>query len=407
VAVPPGGDSTAQPRSSKGPSELQDGAKGHLAEVVQLFLKLGVIGFGGPAAHIAMMRDETVARRHWLDEQQFLDLLGAASLIPGPSSTELGMYLGFRRAGWRGLILAGVCFILPAMIIVLAIAWLYVQYGRTTAGEQLLYGIKPVVVAIILQALWSLAKTAVKARWYIIVGALAAALYVLGAMPLVLLAAGGMFVALIVSRHSLRNVKLDKVVAIIGVPPLVAASAVAPGADLTRLFLIFLKIGAIVFGSGYVLLAFLRGDLVVGQHWLTDQQLLDAVAVGQFTPGPVFTTATFIGYLVAGVPGAVLATVGIFLPGFLLVPVIDVVIGRIRTSAWARAFLDGVNVAALGLMAGVTYQLARAAVIDPLTGAIVALATFAVFRWRINAAWLVAAGGAVALLHLAVLHWAA
>ncbi|MBV8086811.1 MAG: chromate transporter [Chloroflexi bacterium] len=435
--------------------------RGPVREVILLFLKLGVIGFGGPAAHIAMMRQETVGRRRWLGEQVFLDLLGAASLIPGPSSTELGMYLGYKRAGWRGLIAAGVCFIAPAMVIVLAIAWLYVQYGRTSAGEQLLYGIKPAVVAIVVQALWSLGRTAVKARWYLAVGLLAAVLYVLGAMPLALLAGGGIAVGLValvqrgdlppgasrlaaigpmsaawlrsrlprgasyaagqaplapgsrharlptlaarlVSRGATSGGPLSARLQAAVVPSMLAAAA--PSVDLLRLFLEFLKFGAIVFGSGYVLLAFLRGDLVTDLHWLTDQQLLDAVAVGQFTPGPVFTTATFIGYVVAGFPGAILATAGIFLPGFLFVPLIDLGMSRIQGSTLARAFLDGVNVAALGLMAGVTYQLARAAIVDPLTAAILVVAAVAVFRLRLNAAWLVAGGGAVGLLHMALAH---
>ncbi|HEU0167007.1 MAG TPA: chromate efflux transporter [Chloroflexota bacterium] len=379
--------------------------RGPLREVILLFLKLGFIGFGGPAAHIAMMRQETVSRRKWLGEQAFLDLLGAASLIPGPSSTELGIYLGYKRAGWRGLIAAGVCFITPAMVIVLAIAWLYVQYGRTPAGEQLLYGIKPAVVAIVVQALWSLGRTAVKARWYLAIGILAAVLYVLGAMPLALLAAGGIAAMLVAMARGASRPKLEAALGILSLPTLArAANTAVPGVDLTQLFLLFLKFGAIVFGSGYVLLAFLRGDLVTDLHWLTDQQLLDAVAVGQFTPGPVFTTATFIGYVVAGFPGALLATLGIFLPGFLFVPLIDLGMRRIQGSAAARAFLDGVNVAALGLMAGVTYQLARAAVIDPLTAAILIVATVGVFRLRLNAAWLVAGGGAFGLLHMALVR---
>lgn len=375
---------------------------GSLREVAGLFLKLGVIGFGGPAAHIAMMRDETVTRRHWVTEQEFLDMLGAASLIPGPSSTELGIYLGYRRAGWRGLLAAGVCFILPAFLIVLGIAWLYVRYGGTPAGVNLLYGIKPAVVAIILQALWLLNKTAVKRWWFIIPGAGAAALYIIGVSPLALLIVGGVVVAAIMNWRRARDVRLEKSVVAFALPPMVAAAASGSGVDLSRLFLIFLKIGAIVFGSGYVLLAFLRGELVVGQHWLTDQQLIDAVAVGQFTPGPVFTTATFIGYVLAGIPGAALATIGIFLPGFVLIPVINVAIGAIQKSPLTRAFLDGVNVAALGLMAGVSWQLARAAVVDPLTAAILLVAGVCVFRWRVNAAWLVAGGGAIGLAHMAL-----
>lgn len=368
----------------------------HLGEVIRLFLKLGFIGFGGPAAHIAMMRDEVVNRRRWVGEQEFLDMLGAASLIPGPSSTELGIYLGFKRAGWRGLIAAGVCFIAPAMLIVLGLAWLYVRYGSTPAGEDLLYGIKPAVVAIVVQALWSLGKTAVKGPVFAVLGVAAAVAYIFGANPLAILAGAGVLVAVV--RNASRGA-----LAVLALPPLYAAGeALQTSVDLTRLFLIFLKIGAIVFGSGYVLLAFLRGDLVEGQHWLTDPQLLDAIAVGQFTPGPVFTTATFIGYIVAGVPGALLATLGIFLPGFLLVPAIDRAIRAVKGSPWATAFLDGVNVGALGVMAGVTYQLARAAVVDPLTAIILLAAGVAVFRLRVNAAWLVLAGGVVGLVHLLV-----
>lgn len=381
------------------PAKTQrDDHAGNLGEVVRLFLKLGFIGFGGPAAHIAMMRDEVVTRRKWFSDQEFLDMLGAASLIPGPSSTELGMYIGLRRTGWRGLIVAGVCFIAPAMLIVLALAWLYVRYGSTPAGESLLYGIKPVVVAIILQALWGLGKTAVKGPLFAAIGLAAAVLYVLGVNPLALLAAAGLLIMVIRNATALGK---RGALLLVSLPPLYAAGQAAQNnVDLTRLFLIFLKIGAIVFGSGYVLLAFLRGDLVAGQGWLTDQQLLDAVAVGQFTPGPVFTTATFIGYLVAGIPGAILATIGIFLPGFVLVPVIDRAIAKVKSSSWAAGFLDGVNVGALGVMAGVSYQLGRAAIVDPLTAAIFVLALVAVFRFKVNAAWLVLAGGAIGLLRM-------
>jgi chromate transporter len=285
------------------------------------------------------------------------------------------------------------------MAIVLALAWLYLRYGSTPAGDSLLYGIKPVVVAIVLQALWGLGRAAVKARWFAVVGVAAAALFVLGANALVLLAAAGLLVMVVVNRTKLSRAGSAPGLALLAAPAtLVAAANIPSGVDLQRLFLIFLKIGATVFGSGYVLLAFLRGDLVVDQHWLTDQQLLDAVAVGQFTPGPVFTTATFIGYVVAGFPGAILATIGIFLPGFILVPAIDFGLSRIKSSPWARAFLDGVNVAALGLMAGVSYQLARAAIVDPLTLALFAAAAVCVFRFRVNAAWLVAGGGAIGLL---------
>jgi chromate transporter len=379
------------------------------------------------------MREETVRRRKWLEDQEFLDLLGAASLIPGPSSTELGIYLGYKRAGWRGLIAAGVCFIAPAMAIVLALAWLYVRYGQAPAGQDLLYGIKPVVVAIVLQALWALGKTAVKGPAYALVGLGAAAAYLLAnANPLLVLLAGAVVVMVarnprqlgkaawrVVSfaflnkmlfRSSLLAVVLVALVhenaarlrtmALLVLPrALVAEVSPQPvRASLGALFLLFLKLGAIVFGSGYVLLVFLRGDLVANLHWLTDQQLLDAVAVGQFTPGPVFTTATFIGYVVAGVPGALLATLGIFLPAFIFVPLINLALDRVKSSPWARAGLDGVNVAALGLMAGVTLQLAQAGLVDALTAGIGLAAAAAVFWGKINPAWLVLGGGLIGLI---------
>jgi chromate transporter len=372
------------------------------------------------------MREETVRRRHWLDDQEFLDLLGAATLIPGPSSTELGIYLGLRRAGWRGLIAAGVCFIAPAMLIVLALAWLYVRYGQAPAGQDVLYGIKPVVVAIILQALWSLGKTAVKGPLLAVLGLAAATAYLAGANPLVVLAASGLLVMafangrrlvigrtganplaalaadglLLTALASGRRMTERAGLALPTVPSLFAGLDAPAKAGLGSLFLVFLKLGAIVFGSGYVLLVFLRGDLVAATHWLTDQQLLDAVAVGQFTPGPVFTTATFIGYVVAGVPGALVATAGIFLPAFLLVPAVNLVLTQVKSSPWPRAALDGVNVAALGLMAGVTAQLGQAGLVDPLTVGIALLATVAAFWGRINPAWLVLGGGAIGLVRL-------
>jgi chromate transporter len=346
------------------------------------------------------MREETVRRRQWLSDQEFLDLLGAASLIPGPSSTELGIYLGYRRAGWKGLVAAGVCFIGPAMAIVLAIAWLYVEYGQLPAGQRLLYGIKPVVVAIVLQALWSLSKTAVKGPWLLAVGVAAAAAYLAGANPLAVLAAGGLVVMTIANRQ--RIAFRGALFLALPAGPALFAGVEAPRAGLGSLFLVFLKLGCIVFGSGYVLLVFLHGDLVSATHWLTDQQLLDAVAVGQFTPGPVFTTATFIGYVIAGVPGALLATLGIFLPAFLLVPAIDVVLTQVKSSPWVRAALDGVNVAALGLMAGVTVQLGQAALVDVWTVAIGLAATALAFWGRLNPAWLVAGGAAIGLLRILI-----
>ncbi|HEY8491514.1 MAG TPA: chromate efflux transporter [Dehalococcoidia bacterium] len=374
-------------------------APGSVREVAALFLKLGTIAFGGPAAHIALMRQEVVGRRRWVTDQHFLDLLGATNLIPGPNSTELAIHLGYLRAGWRGLLAAGTCFILPAMLLVLGFAWAYVEYGSTPEVTWLLYGIKPVIIAVVAQALWGLARTAVRGPLAAAVGLLVLALYLLGFNEIALLFGGGLVaMALTVARRLRPGTGAAAAVPLLALPaPTVLAAAPAPYSLLT-LFLTFLKIGAVLYGSGYVLLAFLRNDFVVRLGWLTDQQLLDAVAVGQFTPGPVFTTATFVGYLVGGLPGAVVATVGIFLPSFLFVAALKPLVPRLRASPWTGAFLDGVNVAALGLMAAVTWTLARDAVVDPLTGALAVAAGVLLIRFRVNSAWLIAGGGAIGVL---------
>lgn len=359
-------------------------------EVAALFLKLGFIAFGGPAAHIALMRREVVDRRRWVSDQQFLDLLGASNLIPGPTSTELAIYVGYTRAGAPGLLLAGVLFILPAMLIVLALAWAYVRYGTTSQAGWLLYGIKPVIIAVVLQALWGLAGTAVKTRLLAALGALVLVLYLLGGNPLVLLFGCGAAVLLVDAVPRRERSIAPAGVALTSLP---AVAAGAAAYSQWVLFLTFLKIGAVLYGSGYVLLAFLRTDFVQHLHWLTDRQLIDAVAVGQFTPGPVFTTATFIGYLVGGLPGALLATVAIFLPSFFFVALVYRLLPRLQRSQRARWFLDGVNVAAVGLMAGVTAQLARAALVDPLTVAIAVGAALVLIRFQVSSVWLVIAGG--------------
>ena len=367
-----------------------------LREVAGLFLKLGFTAFGGPAAHIAMMHDEVVRRRGWLDEQQFLDLLGATNLIPGPNSTEMAIHIGFLRAGWPGLIVAGLCFILPAMSMVMALAWAYVSYGSTPAATWLLYGVKPVVIAIIAKALWDLGRKASRGPLTIAVGLTVFLLYFLNVDEVVLLLAGGVVVMLGANLARLRRSDLRALFL-----PLTAAGTpalLATGFSLPVLFLTFLKIGAVLYGSGYVLLAFLRADFVTRLGWLTDRQLLDAVAIGQVTPGPVFTTATFIGYLLGGVPGALLATLGIFLPSFVFVAASNPLIPKMRASPWVGALLDGVNMASLGLMAAVTVQLAGASLVDPLTIAIALLSLFCLLRFKLNPTWLILAGAILGLL---------
>ena len=376
-----------------------------LREVAVLFLKLGWIAFGGPAAHIALMRQEVVARRRWLREQQFLDLLGASNLIPGPTSTELAIYLGYARAGRAGLVLAGVLFILPAMLLVLAIAWAYVRYGSMPQVTSLLYGIKPVVIAVIIQAIYSLLRSAVK-NWRLgLVVVLAVVLYLLGLNPLIPLF--GLAVLVMVVENRARLIRRGGLAsaghAILAVParPLDPGAAVPTAIasfNLATLFLTFLKIGATLYGSGYVLLAFLRDDFVHRLGWLTDHQILDAIAVGQFTPGPVFTTATFIGYLTGRWTGAILATIAIFLPSFVFVAIVYPLVPRLRASPWTAAFLDGANAAALGLMAAVGWQLGAASIIDPLTTVLSLAATVLLVRLQVNSAWLVLGGAAVGLV---------
>lgn len=377
---------------------METKAQHPLGEVIRLFLRLGFTAFGGPAAHIAMMHDEVVTRRGWMDEQHFLDLVGATNLIPGPNSTEMAIHVGYDRAGWRGLVAAGVCFILPAALIVGLLAWAYVQYGSTPQGEALLYGIKPVIIAIVLQALIRLGRAAIKGPLLAVIGAAALLLYLLGVNELLLLFGGGL---VMVSAQAIRqgSVWSGTFLPLLGVGGLARLVESAP-VRLDQLFFIFLKVGAVLYGSGYVLLAFLRNDFVLRLGWLTDQQLLDAVAIGQFTPGPVFTTATFIGYILAGVPGAVLATLGIFLPSFCFVALLNRIVPVLRRSVWTAVLLDGVNVAALGLMAGVTWQLGREAMVDGLTVFVAVAAAILLFRFKLNSAWLVLAGGIVGLIRL-------
>ncbi len=379
----------------------KDTSRRTLKDLILLFLKLGTLGFGGPAAHIAMMEDEVVRRRGWLSRDEFLDLLGATHLIPGPNSTEMAIHIGHRRAGWPGLVAAGLCFILPAAFIVGVIAWAYVRYGSLPQANAVLYGVKPVVLAVVLQALWGFAGSAVKSKTLAIVGIMGILLSFYGIDELAILFGGGLAVASITwlrSHVGQRGGTLHTVhsALLAAAAQLAAAGGVqAVPFGLMPLFLFFLKVGSVLFGSGYVLLAFLRADLVTHWHWLNEGQLLDAIAVGQVTPGPVFTTATFIGYLLGGASGALVATLGIFFPAFLFVAVSGPLVPRIRRSALAGAFLDGVVVTSLSIMAVVTWQLARAALVDVTTVVSLAASAVLLIRYRVNSAWLVL-GGALA-----------
>jgi chromate transporter len=340
-----------------------------LRDIAQLFLKLGTIGFGGPAAHIALMEAEVVRKRQWLSHEDFLDMLGATNLIPGPNSTEMAIHIGYRRAGFPGLVVAGVCFILPATVIVTAIAWAYVRFGAVPEVTLAFHSVKPVMIAVVLQALWGLSKSALKTPVLIAVGIGSVFLAAAGVHELLILLIAGVAAAL---SHRVGPTR-----------------ATVWSVELVPLFLFFLKVGSVLFGSGYVLLAFLRADLVERWQWLTEGQLIDAIAVGQVTPGPVFTTATFIGYILAGSPGAVIATIGIFLPAFIFVTLSGPLVPRLRNSKIASAVLDGVNVGSLALMAVVTFQLAQASVVDLPTALLALAGLLGVFVFGLNATWLV------------------
>jgi chromate transporter len=366
-----------------GPESVSRSAE--LRGLALLFGKLGLIGFGGPAAHIALMRDEVVRRRGWLSDEEFLDLVGAVNLLPGPNSTELAIHIGERRAGVPGLLVAGACFILPAALLVLATAWAYVHYGHLPAVAGAWQDAKPVVVAIVLWALAGFVRVAVRSWTAAVVGVLALVLAAAGVHELAVLLAAGLAV-LLLTRASWRA---GAGAALAVAPVWTMAPSAAPGA--AGLFLFFLKIGSVLYGSGYVLLAFLRSGLVERAGVLTETQLLDAVAAGQLTPGPVFTTATFIGYLLGGVPGAAAATAGIFLPAFALVGLGAALIPRLRRSPAARAFLQGVNVGSVALMALVTFQLGQAALTSWLAW-LLGVGSLVLLRAGVNSAWLIAAG---------------
>jgi len=379
-----------------------------LVDLASLFLRLGASSFGGPAAHIALMQHEVVERKGWVTREQFLDLLGATNLIPGPNSTEMAIHIGWKQARWAGLVVAGVSFILPATLLVLAIAWAYERFGTRPEAVLLLYGIKPVIIAIVVQALWKLGRQALKSRELVFIAALGITLTLGGLDELVVLFGAGLLAA--AARWTRSRLRPGKESRALSAFPLWAWSATiagsAPAAPLSfgllHLFCFFLKVGSVLFGGGYVLLAFLRADLVEHWGWLTDAQLLDAITVGQVTPGPLFTTATFIGYILGGLRGAVLATVGIFLPAFVFVAVSGPVVPRLRRSPTAGAFLDGVNAASLSLMAVVTGQLGHAALVDWLTVVLAILAGIALWRVPINSLWLILLGGLIGCFRMLI-----
>ena len=395
-------------------SSASENQPNRLTEVVKVFLRLGFTAFGGPVAHIAMMRDELVRRRKWVSDERFVDLISIVNLIPGPNSTELAIYLGYLRAGWSGLILAGICFIGPAMLIVLTLAWLYVRFGSLPQITWLFYGIKPVVIAIVAQALIGLCRTTLKSVLSVALAVLVLVLYLSGVNNLLLLVSCGLVFALI---RAIEKRSYPRGVMSLALPVFlsytrstwqtlttVGIAVSETPVSLPVLFLTFLKIGSVLYGSGYTILAFLRPEFVLGLHWLTDRQLLDAVSIGQLTPGPVFTTATFICNVDAGWHGALLATLGIFLPSFILVAIIHPLANRLRRSPWTSMILNGINIAALALIAGVLIQLGQSSLIDVVTWIIAIISLAVLLRYKINSMWLIGGGAIIGIIRFLVVR---
>lgn len=377
-----------------------------LIELAQLFLKLGITGFGGPVAHIAMIEDEVVKRRQWLTQEHFLDLLGATNLIPGPNSTEMVIHIGYIYAGWLGLIVSGISFILPAVLITGAFAFIYVSYGSVPEFSPLLYGIKPVVLAIILSAVFGLGKKALKNQQLLIIAVLVALVNYFGKVnEVITLLLGGILGMIWLHNLAMNsNKQTNLLITAVSLGTTLPKIALTPTVSIWQLGLFFLKVGSVLFGGGYLLIAFLQGELVDQYHWITQQQLLDAIAVGQFTPGPVLSTATFIGYIISGLPGAIVATVGIFLPSFLLVVLLNPIIPWLRKSPWTRHFLDAVNASAVALMIVTTLQitvktlsLEKFPLLDSFSLFIFLIATVLIIRFRIHASWLVLGGGLISI----------
>lgn len=365
--------------------------KQKLKEVAALFLKLGIIGFGGPAAHISMMRDEVVVKKKWLEEQHFLDLIGATNLIPGPNSTEMAIHIGHERAGWKGLIVAGLCFIVPAVMLTGIFAWLYKDYGQLPEIQPFLYGIKPAIIAIILGAIFPLAKKSLKTVRLGIIGLMVLLLSLLQFNEIALLFGAG-FLALLWNSLTNKdsNSKWNSFIPLTLLP--VSKTALLAPTNF-NLFLIFLKIGAILYGSGYVLFAFLDAELVA-KGLLTRTQLIDAIAVGQFTPGPVFSSVTFVGYQINGISGALISTLAIFLPSFVFVALLNPLVKKMRNSKPFAVFLDAVNVASIAIIVSICYELGKETITDWRTILIAILSVGIVFKYKkVNSA-LVAVGGA-------------
>ncbi|MGH2664669.1 chromate efflux transporter [Flavobacterium sp.] len=366
--------------------------KNSLKEIAKLFLKLGVIGFGGPAVHIAMMRDEVVVKKKWLTEQHFLDLIGAINLIPGPNSTEMAIHIGHEKAGWKGLIIAGFCFIFPAVIITGFLAWLYKEYGQIPEIKPFLYGIKPAIIAIILSAIFPLARKSFKTIQLSIIGIIALFLSLLNYNEIILMFGAGMMSSFIYYLNQKRNNSIN---AFIPITLFQFSNNNLISHTNLNLFLIFLKIGAILYGSGYVLFAFLDAELVA-TGLLSRTQLIDAIAVGQFTPGPIFSSVTFIGYQINGFSGALISTIAIFLPSFIFVALLNPLVKKMRNSNAFSAFLDAINVASIAIIISICLEMGKETIIDWRTILIATISIIVTFNYRkINSAFIVLGGSII------------
>ncbi|MDR6967751.1 chromate transporter [Flavobacterium arsenatis] len=369
--------------------------KANLKEIAKVFLKLGIIGFGGPAAHIAMMQDEVVRKRNWLTDQHFLDLIGATNLIPGPNSTEMAIHIGHEKGGWKGLIVAGLCFILPAVFITGVFAYLYKQYGQLPEVQPFIYGIKPAIIAIILSAIFPLAKKSLKSAALIIIGLLVLIGSLLNIYEIYLMFGAGIAALLLAYA---KNNKQNRMNSFLPLTLLQIPNAAFLAATNANLFWIFLKIGAILYGSGYVLFAFLDTELV-STGLLSRQQLIDAIAVGQFTPGPVFSSVTFIGYQINGLSGAIVSTIAIFLPSFVFVALLNPLVKKMRNSTLFSAFLDAVNVASIAIIIAICYEMGKDTITDWRTVLIALLSIAIAFGYRkLNSAFVVLGGSLIGYL---------
>lgn len=404
-----------QPNQVPASIDIESPLDERLRALAALFLKLGAISFGGPAAALGLMHDEVVHKRQWVTQKQYLDMLGLTNLIPGPNSTEMAISVGFARAGWAGLVVAGSCFIVPAALITAAVAWAYVRFGALPLAESLLAGVKPAVIAVIAIAVWRLGKIAIHDSWLGALGVVALAMFLVKLSPLLILAGGGLIGVVAKQLRDLRrgessgrtNLSAGLILLkksfllpgfLSGAMLAVADIPVTKRVPLARIGWFFLKVGAVLYGGGYVLFAFVEQGLVHDHHWLTQQQVLNAIAIGQFTPGPLLSTATFLGYLLGGAWGAVVATIAIFLPSFLYVAALGPILPKLRRSAWVAAFLDSVNVCAVALMAGVTVRLASDALRGWPMWVIAAASLVALWKWKINPAWAVLGGGLAGLV---------